>query len=67
MTTRGITAIIIMAVIFMALGIPVYIWASKQNDSQGKIFSNKEVVLASALVMISVIAIYAMSTSIVKI
>ena len=58
---------LLMAVIFMALGIPVYIWASKQNDSQGKIFSNKEIVLASALVMISVIAIYAMSTSIVKI
>ena len=58
---------LLMAVIFMTIGIPVYALASKQNDPQRKIFSNKELVLASSLVIISIIAIYAMSTSIVKI
>lgn len=58
---------LLMAVIFMALGIPVYIWARKQNNPQAKAFDKRECLLAWILVVVSIIAIYAMSTSIVKI
>lgn len=58
---------LLMAVIFMALGIPVYIWARKQNNPKTKAFSKRECAIAVILVVISVFAIYAMSTSIIKI
>ena len=59
---------LLVAAIFMALGIPVYIWASKQhNTTNGKIFTHNEYFLVFALIIISIIAIYAMSVSLVQI
>ncbi|MBE6450967.1 MAG: amino acid permease [Alphaproteobacteria bacterium] len=58
---------LLMAVIFMALGIPVYIWARKQNNPEAKAFGKKECLLAWILIIVAIFAIYAMSTSIVKI
>ena len=58
---------LLMAVIFMAIGIPVYIWARKQYAPNYKPFSRGECALATMLVIISIVAVYAMSTSIVKI
>ena len=58
---------LLMAVIFMAVGIPVYIWARKQNNPQSKVFSKRECLLASVFVLVAICAIYAMSTSIIKI
>ena len=58
---------LLMAVIFMAIGIPVYIWARKQYAPSYKPFSRGECALATMLVIISIVAVYAMSTSIVKI
>ncbi len=57
---------LLMAVIFMALGIPVYIWARRQNCPEGSVFSKREAILAGALVIIALIAIYAMATGIIK-
>ncbi len=58
---------LLLAVIFMALGIPVYIWGRQENTPQGKIFSKKEFCFALLLVILSVVAIYAMITGIIKI
>ncbi len=58
---------LLMAVIFMAIGIPVYIWARKQNNPQANVFTKKECLLVFTLVIVSIVAIYAMSTSILKI
>jgi arginine:ornithine antiporter/lysine permease len=58
---------LLMAVIFMAIGIPVYIWARKQNSPKENVFSKKEFAMAVLMVAVSVVAVYAMSTSIVKI
>lgn len=58
---------LLMAVIFVALGIPVYIWARHQNTPQEKPFSRKESCLAGVLVLVALFAIYAMATGIVKV
>lgn len=58
---------LLMAVVFVALGIPVYIWSRRQNAPEEKVFSSKEAYAAGALVLIALFAIYAMSTGIVKI
>ncbi len=58
---------LLMAVIFMALGIPVYIWARRQNCPHEKAFRVWEAVLAGVLVVIALIAIYAMASGIIKV
>ncbi len=58
---------LLMAVIFVSLGIPVYIWARHQNTPQEKPFSHKESCLAGVLVLVALFAVYAMATGIVKV
>lgn len=58
---------LLMAIVFMALGIPVYIWARKQHAENAKVFTSHELVLAGALLIIALFAVYAMITGIVKI
>lgn len=58
---------LMMAVIFMTLGIPVYIWARRQNTPQEKAFTTKEALLAAALIVIALCAIYGMATGIIKV
>lgn len=58
---------LLMAIVFMALGIPVYIWARKQHAEGAKVFTSHELVLAGALLIIALFAVYAMITGIVKI
>ena len=57
---------LMLAVIFMALGIPLYIWARKQNQPNECVFSPKEKCLACLLVFIALIALYAMLSGLVK-
>jgi arginine:ornithine antiporter / lysine permease len=52
---------LLMAVIFIALGLPVYIWARKESPADEKIFSSGEKVWAVAIVLIAVIVILAMA------
>lgn len=57
---------LMMAVIFMAVGIPVYIWARRQNTPNEKAFTTGEAILAIVLVVIAIFAIYALATGIIK-
>lgn len=58
---------LLMAVVFMALGIPVYVWARRQNAPQEKVFTFYEAISAGVLIVIALCAIYAMSNGIIKI
>ena len=58
---------LLMAVIFMAVGIPVYIWAKKQHEPKVPAFSVGEGVVAAFVVVIALFAIYAMASGIVKV
>ncbi|MBQ3695903.1 MAG: amino acid permease [Alphaproteobacteria bacterium] len=52
----------LMAVVFIAAGLPIYLWAKGQNNRM----SFAEKVLASVLVIVAVIAIYAFARGIIK-
>ena len=58
---------LLMAIIFMALGIPVYIWARRQNSKGEQVFTKHELILAAVLIIIALFAVYAMATGIVKV
>ena len=55
------------AIIFIALGIPVYIWAKKENEPNEKCFSCRERRLAWFLILIALFAIYAMVRGIISV
>ena len=58
---------LLMAAIFIAIGIPVYIWARKENAVGEKCFKAYEEWLAIALVCVALFAIYAMARGIVSV
>ena len=51
---------LLMALIFMALGIPVFIYARKQNNPQEEVFSAGERFAASVLIVAALFGVYAM-------
>lgn len=51
---------LLASIVILAIGIPFYIWACAENGK--KAFNGKELIGASVLVIISLIAIYMMST-----
>ena len=57
---------LLSAVIFIALGIPVYIWARKQNCPDDKIFTKHEFCFAFSLIILALVAIYSIATGIIK-
>ena len=57
---------LLAAVIFIALGIPVYIWARKQNCPDDKIFTKHEFYFAFSLIILALVAIYSIVTGIIK-
>ena len=57
---------LLTALIVIALGIPVYIWARKQNTPNTKIFSKCEFRFAILLVFLALVAIYCLMTGIIK-
>lgn len=57
---------LLMAVIFMAVGIPVFVWARHQSAPGQKAFTVGECALASLLVIIALWALYAFSHGIVS-
>lgn len=57
---------LLMAVVFMAIGIPVFIWARRQSAPGEKAFTVGEAALACLLVVIAIWAIYAFSHGIVN-
>ncbi len=58
---------LLMAVVVVALGIPVFIWARRQHAPQEKAFSRGEACLACLLIIIALWAIYAFARGIVSI
>lgn len=57
---------LLAAVIFMALGIPIFVWARSQNKAQEHIFSKKEFCFALLLILLALGAIYALIGGIIK-
>lgn len=55
------------AVIIIALGIPVYMWARKQNAPTERVFTHSECKLAFLLIIIALCAIYALARGIINI
>lgn len=58
---------LMLAVIIIAIGIPVYIWARKQHAPNEKAFSKREALFACTLIIISIAAIYALSRGLVTV
>ena len=58
---------LLLAVIFMTLGIPFYVWARKQNNPLQKVFSKKEFLVAGLLIIVALAAIYSLKNGIVQI
>lgn len=56
-----------LAVIFLALGIPVFIWARKQKKDGSPVFTRGEVAVVTLLVMAAVAAVYVFSRGLVSI
>lgn len=56
---------LLMAVVILALGIPVYVWARKQNAPEQKPFTRGECLGAGLLIVIALIAIYAFARGII--
>lgn len=57
---------LLMAVIFMTIGIPVFVWARKQSAPNQKAFTVGEGTLACLMAVIAVWAVYAFSRGIVN-
>ncbi len=58
---------LLMAIVFIALGIPVYIWAKEELLSSKPIFSRNEKYILNTILLLSVIAIYCFIRGIINI
>ena len=58
---------LLLAVIFMAVGIPFYIWACREHDFEKPVFSTGEAVFAGFLIMVALFAIYAMARGLISV
>ena len=58
---------LLMAVVIVTLGIPVYIWARKESSPEQPLFTPKEACLAGLFIILSLWAIYAFTHGLVKI
>ncbi|NCA80771.1 MAG: amino acid permease, partial [Sphingobacteriia bacterium] len=58
---------LLMAIIFLAVGIPVFIWARKENPDGQPIFTKREISLAVIIVGFAIFAIYAFARGIIKV
>lgn len=58
---------LLLAVIFMVLGIPVYVWARKQSNHNQACFSVGEMIVAVGLTVVAVFALYAFMRGIVHV
>ena len=57
---------LLMAIIFIAVGIPVYIWAREEQSFKKPVFSSGEKVLLYLILLVSIIAIYLFVKGVVK-
>lgn len=57
---------LLMAVVIIALGIPVFVWARKQNHPEAPAFSPRECFGAVVLILVALFAIYAFARGIIS-
>ena len=57
---------LLMAVVIVALGIPFYVWARKENNPNQCAFNKIEKLVAGLFILIAIWAIYAFSRGIVS-
>ena len=57
---------LLMASVFIAIGIPVYIWSRKQHPDQNPMFLKYEKVLLVLLVLVALFSLYLFMRGIVK-
>ena len=58
---------LLLAVIFMVIGIPFYIWARKENNPKEPVFGVGEMVVAGVLIAIALFALYAFTDHLVSV
>ena len=58
---------LLMAIIFVALGIPVYIWSKKQHNPNTSAFTNGECIIALLIAIAALFAVYALSHGIIHV
>jgi len=58
---------LLMAVVFIAVGIPFYIWARRDTPQPFPLFSGREKVLAGVIIVIALAAIYAFARGLIQI
>ena len=58
---------LLMAVIFMALGIPVFVWSRKQNTPNESVFTTGERFGAGILVVCALFALYTMISGVISV
>ena len=58
---------LLMAVVFLCIGIPVYIWSREENSFSKAVFSEREKYLVATIILITVIAIYCFARGIIQI
>lgn len=57
---------LLMAVVFIAAGIPIYLWARHENSQDMRAFSSAEKILAYGIVVVAICAIYAFARGIIS-
>mgnify|MGYP004500570357 FL=1 len=58
---------LLMAVLFLALGVPVFVWARRENAPNEPVFNGREPWAAGALVAVALIAVFLFSRGVLKI
>ena len=58
---------LLLAVIFMVIGIPVYYWACKEHDEDSPAFTVGEAIIAGLMTVVAVFAVYAFMSGIVHV
>ena len=58
---------LLLAVIFMVIGIPVYVWAKKEHDEDECAFTVGEGIIAGFMALVAVFAVYAFMRGIVHV
>ena len=58
---------LLMAVLFLTAGIPVFIWSRKENNPNEKIFGQREIWFAWMLLIVSLFALFLFWRGIIKV
>ena len=58
---------LLLAVIFVVVGIPVYVWACKEHNAEKSAFTVGEMIVAGVLIAVALFAVYAFMRGIVNV